>query len=158
MSLFLYQDQTFSIPPGRWKGFRLAGRQPVCTKQLAWSRNTTPIIQNCHGLSSFIIILWKCLSIFSYIFSTLQWHAMTSTIWEDLRGIPWIFSIRFSLSNHDFVTGAASMAPWLGDAGRFSEAMAPGHFTHASLYLCFVTAWEPGCACWLIYIIYVIYP
>ena len=154
MSLFLYQDQTFSIPPGRWKGFRLAGRQPVCTKQLAWSRNTTPIIQNCHGLSSFIIILWKNISIFSNICSTLQWHAMTYRIWEDLRGIPWIFSIPFSLSNHDFVTGAASMARRCLDA----EAMAPGHFTHASLYLCFVTAWAPGCACWLVFIILLLYP
>ena len=148
MSLFLYQDQTFSIPPGRWKGFRLAGRQPVCTAGLVQEDNT-----NFSELPWFVIIHHHSSS-FSSILSicsiAMTCNDYTYTIWEYsgyIWGIPWIFSISFSLNYNDFHFwppafgtswhhGTMAMPRRCLDA----EAMAPGHFTHASLYLCFATS------------------
>ena len=122
MSLFLYQDQTFSIPPGRWKGFRLAGRQPVCTAGLVQEDNT-----NFSELPWFVIIHHHSLQFFPYV--PLQWHAMTILIqFGNIRGIFGVYH-GFSLLVSPLITMTSifgrqhsahhgTMAPWrcLGDA------------------------------------------
>lgn len=107
------------------RGFALQGGN--LSAQLAWSRKTTPIFQNCHGLSSFIIIHHHSLQFFPYV--PLQWHAMTILIqFGNIRGIFGVYH-RFSLLVSPLITMTSifgrqhsahhgTMAPWrcLGDA------------------------------------------
>jgi hypothetical protein len=84
----------------------------------------------CHHSSSFSSIL----SIFS-IAMTCNDYLYNLGIFGNIWGIPWIFPFLAASIRHIIAMPRRCL-----DA----KAMAPGHFTHASLYLCFVTSLLPG--------------